>query len=133
MERFVGVARPRVGFKGRDLEGGFGSLVEHMFPLEDLLDLVSETPSPQELPGVASDWLSEIVFTSGTTGVPKGVMLTHGNLLAAVQAFNAVFPLKRGYRALSLLPLSHVFEQVVNRLDAYTSGVRMTICCVLTR
>jgi long-chain acyl-CoA synthetase len=70
--------------------------------------------------------LSEIVFTSGTTGVPKGVMLTHGNLLAAVQAFNAVFPLKRNYRALSLLPLSHVFEQVVNLLDAYTSGVRMT-------
>jgi long-chain acyl-CoA synthetase len=87
---------------------------------------MSEALPLQNLPEVASDSLSEIVFTSGTTGVPKGVMLTHGNLLAAVQAFNAVFPLKRSYRALSLLPLSHVFEQVVNLLDAYTSGVRMT-------
>ena len=55
--------------------------------------------------------LFEIVFTSGTTGQPKGVMLTHGNVLATVQAANHIIPPWQ-HRAVSLLPLSHLFGQV---------------------
>ena len=49
-----------------------------------------------------------IVFTSGTTGNPKGAVLTHGNLLATVEATDAVIP-HRQHRIVSLLPLSHLF------------------------
>jgi long-chain acyl-CoA synthetase len=55
--------------------------------------------------------LFEIVFTSGTTGHPKGVMLTHGNVLATLEASMHVLP-PWEHRVVSLLPLSHLFGQV---------------------
>jgi long-chain acyl-CoA synthetase len=56
------------------------------------------------------DSLFEVVFTSGTTADPKGVMLTHGNLLATIAVFERLLP-PRHHRAVSILPLSHLFEQ----------------------
>ncbi len=61
-----------------------------------------------ERPG--RDDLFEIVFTSGTTGTPKGVMLTHGAILASIDAFGLVLP-PLDHRVVSLLPLSHLMEQ----------------------
>ena len=62
----------------------------------------------------APDRLATIIFTSGSTGMPKGVELTHGNLLAQVEAALACFPLDPATdRALSCLPLAHVFERMV--------------------
>jgi len=55
--------------------------------------------------------LLEIVFTSGTTGQPKGVMLTHGNVLATMEAANRIIPAWQ-HRIVSLLPLSHLFGQL---------------------
>lgn len=49
-----------------------------------------------------------LLYTSGTTGNPKGAVLTHGNLLATVEATDAVIP-HRQHRIVSLLPLSHLF------------------------
>jgi long-chain acyl-CoA synthetase len=56
------------------------------------------------------DSLFEIVYTSGTTAQPKGVMLTHGNFLATLDACRGLVP-PRHHRLVSLLPLSHLFEQ----------------------
>jgi long-chain acyl-CoA synthetase len=56
--------------------------------------------------------LVELVFTSGTTGAPKGVMLSHDNILASVGAMHRVIP-PIEHRVVSLLPLSHLFEQAV--------------------
>ncbi len=53
-----------------------------------------------------------IIYTSGTTGHPKGVVLTHQNLLANLGAINAVFGIHAGDEPLSFLPLSHVFERL---------------------
>jgi long-chain acyl-CoA synthetase len=61
----------------------------------------------------AAEDLAEIVFTSGTTGNPKGVMLTHRNIVANVRAMFERLPILSTYRFLSLLPLSHMFEQAV--------------------
>ena len=61
-----------------------------------------------ERPG--RDDLFEVVFTSGTTGVPKGVMLTHGAILSSIDAFGLVIP-PLDHRVVSLLPLSHLMEQ----------------------
>ncbi len=61
-----------------------------------------------ERPG--RDDLFEVVFTSGTTGIPKGVMLTHGAILSSIDAFGLVIP-PLEHRVVSLLPLSHLMEQ----------------------
>ena len=58
------------------------------------------------------DDVAEIIFTSGTTGDPKGVILTHGNITSNIAAALDVIPFSRDTRMLSLLPLSHMFEQI---------------------
>lgn len=126
VDRFVASAAPRLGFKSRYLAGALGPPVAETFALEDLFDLIAGAPPLAEPPAVGADDLCQIAYTSGTTGVPKGVMLTHGNLLAEVAALRVAFPLRPSYRALSVLPLSHAFELVVNLLLAFSFGVRMT-------
>lgn len=56
--------------------------------------------------------LASIVYTSGTTGVPKGVMLSHDNFLINVEDALTVLPLSSNEKVLSFLPLSHVFERM---------------------
>ncbi len=57
--------------------------------------------------------LFTIIYTSGTTGTPKGVMLSHHNVLSNVMTTMPEFPLKPGTRTLSFLPLNHIFERTV--------------------
>lgn len=59
-----------------------------------------------------SDDLLTIIYTSGTTGVPKGVMLTHGNMLANCEGVAEALPVGADDTVLSFLPLSHSFERM---------------------
>jgi long-chain acyl-CoA synthetase len=63
----------------------------------------------------------ELVFTSGTTGTPKGVILAHDNVLASVRAMHRVIP-PLNHRVVSLLPLSHLLEQAVTLFYALDVG-----------
>ena len=75
-----------------------------------------EAPSPDR------KTLASIVFTSGTTGTPKGVMLTHGNFVAQVGALAKVFSISPDDTLLSLLPLHHTFEFTCGMLLPLASG-----------
>ena len=72
-------------------------------------------------PAPASRDVFELVFTSGTTGTPKGVMLAHDNVVAAVESFHRLVP-HMEHRIVSLLPLSHLLEQSVGLYYALSVG-----------
>ena len=68
------------------------------------------------------DDLATLVYTSGTTGNPKGAMLTHGNIASNVNAVREFVPFQAGDTALSILPLSHILERMVDYLYFYKGG-----------
>jgi long-chain acyl-CoA synthetase len=72
-------------------------------------------------PHPATDELFELVFTSGTTGTPKGVMLAHDNVRASIDSFHRIVPAME-HRIVSLLPLSHLLEQAVGLFYALSVG-----------
>lgn len=68
------------------------------------------------------DDIASIVYTSGTTGLPKGVMLTHKNFLSQVYAILSIFDITQDDRLLSILPLCHAFERATGHFTALMAG-----------
>ena len=67
------------------------------------------------------DEVFQLIFTSGTTGTPKGVMLAHDNVAASIESFHHIVP-PMEHRLVSLLPLSHLLEQAVGLYYALDVG-----------
>lgn len=63
--------------------------------------------------GVDGQDLATIIYTSGTTGKPKGVMLSHANIISNVLACGNRFPARFGHKALSFLPVCHIYERTL--------------------
>jgi long-chain acyl-CoA synthetase len=71
---------------------------------------------------ITPDQIATIIYTSGTTGEPKGAMLTHGNIASNVSAVIDLLPMGPTDSSLSFLPLSHIFERMVDYL-MFAAGV----------
>ncbi|OGM09881.1 hypothetical protein A2159_02140, partial [Candidatus Woesebacteria bacterium RBG_13_34_9] len=92
--------------------------------LEDLINIICKLKTISKLSGIniKPQDIAEVVFTSGTTGKPRGVILTHKSLYSNILALTKVFPGKSSYRFLSILPLSHMYEQMVGLLSPIYIG-----------
>jgi long-chain acyl-CoA synthetase len=106
-----------------DLDGAAAAEGRLSLPLI-LRDVGTERHVP--LPPVAEEDLASILYTSGTTGVPKGVMLTHGNFLANVRSVQEFGLIKAGDNGLGVLPAHHAFPFTVH-LIVLLSGAQITL------
>jgi len=91
---------------------------------DDCPVLTAAQPDPdflrERISTLTPEHVATIVYTSGTTGEPKGVMLKHGHFLANIAASRAVLPIQRGERSIVFLPLAHAlqrFAQYVGFVD----------------
>jgi long-chain acyl-CoA synthetase len=90
----------------------------------DLLETGNDTANQNDVEArkdaVLPSDLATIIYTSGTTGRPKGVMLTHDNIVSDVLNSDKRMPLRKGStRALSFLPICHIFERMLTYLYQY--------------
>jgi acyl-CoA synthetase (AMP-forming)/AMP-acid ligase II len=116
--------------RGEDLPGLEGIVVlreaaEGATPWSDFLaggDAVSEEQARARADSVSPDDLSDLIFTSGTTGRPKGVMTTHGQNLRAFEAWSEVVGLREGDRYLIVNPFFHSFGYKAGWLAAIMRG-----------
>lgn len=84
------------------------------------------TPSGYSLPAIDEKELASIVYTSGTTGFSKGVMLSHENFASNLVYARKMMPLKRKDRILSFLPLAHMFGNAFEFIFPFSVGCHIT-------
>jgi len=94
---------------------------EHWMKLVDAGAANNEIDLEPYRAAVAPDDILTLIYTSGTTGTPKGVMLTHDNLVQNFKNSAVIFP-AGVKRVLSFLPLSHIFERMITYLYFYTDA-----------
>ena len=89
----------------------------------ELLELGSDTSEQEAVEkrkeGVKPEDLATLIYTSGTTGRPKGVMLSHKNIVSNVLSSKEYVPFDTGSTALSFLPICHIFERMIMYLYQY--------------
>jgi long-chain acyl-CoA synthetase len=88
---------------------------------------------PPTLPECQNSDVATIIYTSGTTGTPKGVMLTHGNIMAELQAVLSAVHADETDSLLCLLPLQHVLASVINVLVPLYLGAQVVFADTLKR
>jgi long-chain acyl-CoA synthetase len=113
---------------GQDLYNRYAEVLnampslEHVFTFDDVpgqrcwttLESDRKTPDESVVSRIKPATLATIIYTSGTTGDPKGVMLSHNNIVSNVlDAMPAFTFAENGERALSFLPLNHIFERMI--------------------
>ncbi len=91
---------------------------------EDMFETGDQSEIDKLSDQVKEEDLAVLIYTSGTTGLPKGVMLSHKNIVSNIKMAVPLLPLEPGTSALSFLPLCHIFECTVS--SAYMArGIRI--------
>lgn len=97
--------------------------VNNFSHFSELLELGQANPATEKVKAIRDsiqpDDLATLIYTSGTTGDPKGVMLSHRNLVSNFIAVRELPPVKAGDRVLSFLPLNHIYERMLTFLNMY--------------
>ena len=96
--------------------------VEHLIPMEKALETQMDTEKTVPAEKSEPEDIADIVFTSGTTGNPKGVMLSHGSIMSSLEALYSAFPITDKDTAFSILPIHHVYERIVGILLSFYCG-----------
>jgi long-chain acyl-CoA synthetase len=108
-----------------NLDGADDGFVQHLAGLRsDGSRRLEDDPSAFNtlLNAVGAGDLATLVYTSGTTGPPKGAMITHANLMATMRSLTSVVELQPTDRFLSFLPLSHITERCVSHFGQIAAG-----------
>lgn len=119
----VAAAQARLGGSLKEIFS-FADEHPHVRSWRELLQKGKDAPHRQEeveriKASIRPDDVMTLVYTSGTTGNPKGVMLTHANIVFNVESIRRLLPFQPGDRVLSFLPVSHIFERAA--VYAYTA------------
>ncbi|MCE2466282.1 MAG: AMP-binding protein, partial [Dehalococcoidia bacterium] len=125
VSRVISRIEPKLAFTSRATPKDGVALGVPEIGFEELEASIQGMPQPEEV-DISPDDLAEIMFTSGTTGDPKGVMLTHRNLLANVEGVCQYITCSPSSRLLSILPLSHMYEQMGGLFIALHYGASVT-------
>jgi long-chain acyl-CoA synthetase len=105
-----------------DVPSGFLSDIDTLRKLGASLDSAHLKILEDRMKATPRDGIATIIYTSGTTGVPKGVPLTHGNIMSIIESIKPVLPIDEQEVYLSYLPLSHVFERICGEFYWLASG-----------
>lgn len=118
IEEKLGRHIPAVVWDLRDRSNGFQ-------PFEDWSKAGYPAAFAEHQPEHGPDDNALLMYTSGTTGKPKGVPLTHGNIISELVGIDSVLKFRSDERILSLLPLFHAYLQIVNLWVATTVGAEV--------
>ncbi|MGB3729480.1 MAG: AMP-binding protein, partial [Thermodesulfobacteriota bacterium] len=97
--------------------------LKHLILMDDIEEITKKYSKGSEKENIGPDDLLEILFTSGTTGDPKGVMLSHGNIMSNVSDINRIIDYNQTDRAFSILPIHHCYECTAGLISPFSSGM----------
>lgn len=97
--------------------------LRNVIPMDNIEEICSGYASGQPMENVEPDSLLEILFTSGTTGDPKGVMLSHRNIMSNVDDVHRTINYGPSDRAFSVLPVHHSYECTGGLIATFGSGM----------
>jgi long-chain acyl-CoA synthetase len=142
IEHVLGNAGARVAvceaqFAPAVLHASRGTNIEHVVCLSDGVEGTVSLADLEAAPGdgldvrerwreVGGEDVLTLIYTSGTTGPPKGVEITHANMLAQLRATAAVLPVTPGGRTVSYLPSAHIADRWASHYSAIAHGVTVT-------
>ncbi len=119
----------------RGWAGGEVGEIEHVFcmalPAEDeasfdALEKIGEA-NPVAAVEIDPEWICGFIYTSGTTGKPKGVLLSHSNIVSNLNGVSAIFPVDSSDVSVSFLPWAHSFGQTCELHSMLSRGAAMAI------
>jgi long-chain acyl-CoA synthetase len=126
LQRVESKTDPRVTIAGKAQQESATFEHPNYLTLDTLTDEAMLVEPAADLPTLDGEDVAVLMYTSGTTGDPKGVILSHANITSNVQTVPEIIPIEPWHRFLSLLPLSHVYEQVMGFLLGINRGASIT-------